>query len=122
LAVFLRNAAESDDGEKFVDFMLTISGEKRSAPDPAVQLYGDSLTRFSTDCPNTVVAADSQPKSEIQVITPNCLRISPEFAPRYAFERCCRYCGSLRRPETAVWRSRGPLWFPKGSGTGRRDP
>lgn len=34
---------------------------------PTIQLYGDSSTKFSDDCPNSVVAADIQQKSEIQV-------------------------------------------------------
>lgn len=47
--------------------MLTVESEKLSASSPTIQLYGDSQTKFSEKCKNTVVATDTQPKSEIQV-------------------------------------------------------
>ncbi|CAG9820229.1 unnamed protein product [Phaedon cochleariae] len=73
--VFIRSEGSSNDQQhKFTHFILSIVNEKfeqdiesESSVIGALQLYGDSFTKFSDSCQNAVVQADSQPKTEIQV-------------------------------------------------------
>lgn len=71
--VYIRSkTANKEDGPKFVRFVLYLDNSTTTNGDVntnvgMLQLYGDSLTKMSEDCPNMVVEADMQPKSEIQV-------------------------------------------------------
>ncbi|KAK9886878.1 hypothetical protein WA026_019136 [Henosepilachna vigintioctopunctata] len=69
--IYLRSTSSSnDDSNKFIRFILYVENSTWNG-DPNIgtlQLFGDSLTKMSKDCPNMVVEADLQPKSEIQVL------------------------------------------------------
>ncbi|XP_022235881.1 spondin-1-like isoform X2 [Limulus polyphemus] len=64
--------------QKFTGFMLVVEpkevvsifnfGNKASGNVGFFQLYGDGLSKFSDDCPHTIVQTSNIPKSEIQVM------------------------------------------------------
>lgn len=73
VSVYLRGARQTELENKFTHFILSVINEHpgRDVTVPSIgslQLYGDSLTKFSERCQNAVVETDAQPKSEIQVL------------------------------------------------------
>lgn len=70
--VYLRGTKRTELQNKFTHFILSVINEQpgKDVTSPSIgslQLYGDSLTKFSERCQNAVVETNSQPKSEIQV-------------------------------------------------------
>lgn len=65
--------------QKFTGFMLVVEAQNHmplrvlsprdvtARPVGTFTLYGDTLTKFSTNCPNMVTHTSSMPKSEVQV-------------------------------------------------------
>ncbi|KAL3267421.1 hypothetical protein HHI36_011548 [Cryptolaemus montrouzieri] len=68
--IYLRSKpSNTEDFNKFIRFVLYIDNSTSKDSDVGtLQLYGDSLTKMSENCPNMVVEADLQPKFEIQIL------------------------------------------------------
>lgn len=77
--MFLKAKDGSESPHKFTHFILSVLNEnpERNIDSEtsigSLQLYGDTLTKFSDNCQNAVVEADSQPKAEIQVSIQFCV-------------------------------------------------
>ncbi|KAG5886702.1 hypothetical protein JTB14_015767 [Gonioctena quinquepunctata] len=74
--IFLRSV-EFPNGEqhKFTHYILSVLNEKfekdiesDTSVIGSLQLFGDTLTKFSESCQNAVVQTDPQPKTEVQVL------------------------------------------------------
>lgn len=71
--MFLKAKDGSKSTHKFTHFILSVlneNPEKNIDSETSIgslQLYGDTLTKFSDNCQNAVIEADSQSKAEIQV-------------------------------------------------------
>ncbi|CAG9857851.1 unnamed protein product [Phyllotreta striolata] len=73
--ILLNSASKSNSKQQFTHFILSITNDKYQRNNNgdsnsvgSLQLYGDTLTKFSDSCQNAVVQTDSQPKSEIQIL------------------------------------------------------
>lgn len=73
--VFLKSRDSSDEESRFKEFLLVVEQEDSertigdSIPGSGIlQVFGDSLTKNSDRCPNSIEQTNSVPKSEIQVI------------------------------------------------------
>ncbi|CAG9839407.1 unnamed protein product [Diabrotica balteata] len=72
---FKSNTKSNGSLHRFTHFILSFTNEKfakniesESSVIGAVQLYGDTMTKFSDSCQNAIIQADSQPKTEIQIL------------------------------------------------------
>lgn len=124
--VFLKSRADSDEEfPRFNEFLLVVEQEDSertigdSTPGAGIlQVFGDSLTKSSSRCPNSVQQTDSLPKSEIQVKTSH----TPTLNHNTLTSLFIRYYGQLHAPEADVQHSKRQSQNHQKCGTARTAP